>query len=109
MELLPWIGETSLDEFWSSMQEFLAAPKRAILLSLGDHWSVVSVTEVSDKRVTFFDSDGIKGHGRKAVHSPPPHRSVRALLTHTAPTSGIWREIAFLDMHEQLAPWAMSA
>ena len=27
----------------------------------------------------------------------PPHRSVRAELPHTAPTSGVWRETARLD------------
>jgi len=28
----------------------------------------------------------------------PPHRSVRAELPHTAPTSGIWRKSVPLDM-----------
>jgi len=27
----------------------------------------------------------------------PPHRSQRALLTHWAPTSGVWRQSAHLD------------
>ena len=27
-----------------------------------------------------------------AIADRPPHRSVRALLTHTAPTSDIWRQ-----------------
>jgi hypothetical protein len=39
----------------------------------------------------------------------PPYISVRALLTHTAPTSGIWREIAFLDKGEQYVPWEARA
>jgi len=64
---MPFKGysETGLDEFWSSMQEFLSFPNRTILLGLGgvyDHWSVV--TKVTDNRITFFDSDGIKHFNR---------------------------------------------
>jgi len=37
-----------------------------------------------------------------SVTRHPPYRSVRALLTHTAPTSSIWRENELLDIHEPL-------
>ena len=37
-----------------------------------------------------------------SVTRHPPYRSVRALQTHTAPTSSIWRENELLDIHEPL-------
>lgn len=53
--------DIGLNEFWSSMQEFLEVSNRTVLISLSgvhNHWSVVK--EISDKRITFYDSDGIK-------------------------------------------------
>ena len=50
-----------------------------------------------------------KGQGRKADHSTPPRRSVRALLTHKVPTSGISSEIAFQDKRERHALWVESS
>jgi len=85
---MPFRGyaKTSLDEFWSSMQEFLAVRNRTILLGLGghyDHWSVV--TEVSDKRATFFDSDGINHINRTncTTQSPTVNRKHQIYPTHS--------------------------
>jgi hypothetical protein len=47
------------------------------------------------------------GHGRNTDRSVPPYRSVRALPTHTAPTSSIWRESAFQDKGGQRVPWVI--
>lgn len=85
---MPFRGyaETSLDEFWSSMQDFLGVSNRTILLGLGgvyDHWSVV--TEVSDKRITFFDSDGIKYINRSncTTQTPTTNRKHQIFPTHS--------------------------
>lgn len=48
---------------------------------------------------------GSEGQVRKTDHSVPPYRSVRALLTHTTPTSSIWRENASLDKDVLLVLW----
>lgn len=85
---MPFRGyhETGLDDFWISMQEFLTISNRTILLGLGgvyDHWSVV--TEVSDKRITFFDSDGIKHINRSncTTQTPTAKRKHQILPTHS--------------------------
>ena len=55
--------ETSLDEFWCKMLEFLDGGfKRAILICLSgplwDHWSIVH--SISEKQIYFFDSHKLK-------------------------------------------------
>lgn len=47
--------------FWSSMQNHLAEPNRAILLGLGgvyNHWTVTH--QISDRRMVLFDSAHLK-------------------------------------------------
>lgn len=85
---MPFRGypDTGLDDFWTCMQEFLSTSNRTILLGLGgvyDHWSVV--TEVSDKRITFFDSDGIKYINRSncTTQEPTIKRIHQILPTHS--------------------------
>lgn len=55
--------DTSLDEFWSAMMEFLEnGDRRAILIGIGgpfwDHWSIVQ--SITDKQIRFFDSHKLK-------------------------------------------------
>jgi hypothetical protein len=56
--------ESSLDEFWCKMLEFLdgSSSKRAILICLSgpmwDHWSIVH--SISEKQIYFFDSHKLK-------------------------------------------------
>ena len=80
------LGETGLPEFWSSMQEFLSLPNRSMLLGLGgvhDHWSVIE--KISDKRITFLDSDGIKhiDRGKCTTQEPDKKRIHHIYPTHT--------------------------
>ena len=72
---MPFRGrrETGLPEFWASMQEFLEQPHRALILGLDgihEHWSVVE--QISNKRITFFDSDGIKHINRQICTTQKP-------------------------------------
>ncbi len=60
--------ETPLDEFWSSMMDFLEGrPRRAILIGLGgpmwDHWSIVH--GITEKQIHFFDSHQLKRLNRQ--------------------------------------------
>ncbi len=55
--------DTSLDEFWSAMMEFLeSGTRRAILIGIGgpfwDHWSIVH--SITDRQIRFFDSHKLK-------------------------------------------------
>ena len=55
--------ETSLDEFWYKMMDFLdGEPKRAVLICISgpmwDHWSIVH--SISEKQIYFFDSHKLK-------------------------------------------------
>jgi hypothetical protein len=55
--------ETSLDEFWSAMMQFLEdGERRAILIGIGgpywDHWSIVHA--ITDRQIHFFDSHKLK-------------------------------------------------
>ena len=43
---------------------------------------------------------------RIALH--PPHRSVRALLTHTAPTLDVWRQTSLAEKGEECRDGATS-
>ena len=77
---------TGLLKFWSSMQDFLNLPNRSILLGLGgvhDHWSVVE--KISNKRITFLDSDGIKFINRDfcTTQEPNKKRIHQIFPTHT--------------------------
>lgn len=78
--------ETTLGEFWTSMQNFLEEPNRAILLGLGgvyDHWTVVE--SISDKQMKLLDSDGLKRFNRSACTTgePDKQRRHRIYPTHT--------------------------
>jgi len=55
--------DTSLDEFWSTMMQFLEnGHQRAILIGIGgpfwDHWSIVH--SITDRQIRFFDSHRLK-------------------------------------------------
>jgi hypothetical protein len=55
--------ETTLDEFWSAMMQFLEnGDQRAILIGIGgpfwDHWSIVH--SITDRQIRFFDSHKLK-------------------------------------------------
>lgn len=55
--------ETSLDEFWNSMMNFMdGETKRAILICISgpmwDHWSIVH--SISERQIYFFDSHKLK-------------------------------------------------
>lgn len=55
--------DTSLDEFWNSMQEFLSeGHRRAIFIGIGgpvwDHWTIVD--SISEKQIRFFDSHRLR-------------------------------------------------
>ena len=84
---MPFKGQkkTGLPEFWSSMVNFLS-PNRVVLLGLGgvhDHWSVIK--DMSDIRINFFDSDGIKFINRKhcTTQDPDKKRIHQLFPTHT--------------------------
>ncbi len=55
--------DTTLDEFWTAMADFLnEGPRRAILIGLGgpvwDHWTIVE--SISDRQIRFFDSHKLR-------------------------------------------------
>lgn len=71
-------SETTLKEFWGSMQTFLNGQNRAILLGLGgvhDHWTVVQ--SMSDKQMKLLDSDGLKQLNRNSCTTGEPDRQRR--------------------------------
>ena len=85
---MPFKGkpQTSLNEFWCYIQDFLNHPGRAVLLGLGgvhDHWSVVK--SMSDNRITFFDSDGISFINRTqcSTQEPTVKRKHKIYPTHS--------------------------
>ena len=85
---MPFSGqkEAGLPEFWSSMLNFLSRTNRVVLLALGgfhDHWSVIK--DMSDKRINFFDSDGIKFLNREhcTTQAPDKKRIHQLFPTHT--------------------------
>ena len=53
------------------------------------------VVQVSQGAISIWVTVGMP------VTRHPPYRSVRALLTHTAPTSSVWRETAVQGKDEQ--------
>ena len=59
---------------------------------------LLSATVANDGGITLWVTVGMP------VARHPPYRSVRALLTHTAPTSSTWRKIAAQDKDEQYVP-----
>jgi hypothetical protein len=85
---MPFKGspETSLSDFWEGIQEFLTQPNRAVLLGMAgqyDHWSIIK--SISDKRINFCDSDGIKYFNRSActTQEPDKKRKHQIMPTHT--------------------------
>jgi len=85
---MPFRGRSDcgLDEFWTAMQEFLSEPNRAVLMGMSgeyEHWTVV--TKITDKRVTFLDSDGISHFNRAncTTKSPTAQRRHQILPTHS--------------------------
>ncbi|MGD9824828.1 hypothetical protein [Desulfobacter sp.] len=85
---MPFRGEpkTELNFFWKKMQSFLDTPSRVIFLGIGgkhDHWSVVQ--SITDKRINFFDSDGLMFFNRINCTTQEPYgdRIHQILPTHT--------------------------
>ena len=60
---------------------------------------VVVVDQVASRHISSVLSLGSVVTVGMSVTRHPPYRSVRALLTHTAPTSSIWRENESCDIH----------
>ena len=85
---MPFKGkpETGLTEFWKKMQSFLKEENRVALLVMGgvnDHWSVVN--EISEKRLSFCDSDEISFFNRSSCTTKEPNSSRihQIMPTHT--------------------------